>query len=84
MSDLSRPSRHLPNFSPMECRGRGSSASPSTAPRPAGASCTKSRLARDATFAMDMATRDRGYGLIRVGIYDMRLTPVGAPPPPWP
>jgi hypothetical protein len=38
----------------------------------------------DATFAMDMATRERGYAYIRVGIYDMRLTPVSSPPPPWP
>jgi hypothetical protein len=37
-----------------------------------------------ATFVMDMATRERGYGLIKVGLYDMRLTPVGSPPPPWP
>jgi hypothetical protein len=37
-----------------------------------------------ATFAMDLATRERGYGLIKVGLYDMRLTPVGSPPPPWP
>ena len=41
-------------------------------------------LGKPATFAMDMATRERGYGLIRVGVYDMRLTPVGSPPPPWP
>jgi hypothetical protein len=38
----------------------------------------------DATFVMDMATRERGYGLIRVGVYDMRLTPVGSLPPPPP
>jgi hypothetical protein len=37
-----------------------------------------------ATFVMDLATRERGYGLIKVGLYDMRLTPVGSPPPPWP
>jgi hypothetical protein len=37
-----------------------------------------------ATFALDMATRERGYGRIRVGEYDMRLTPVGSPAPPWP
>jgi hypothetical protein len=41
-------------------------------------------LGADATFAMDMATRERGNGLIRVGIYDMRLTAVGSTPPPWP
>jgi hypothetical protein len=41
-------------------------------------------LGKPATFAMDLATRERGYGLIRVGLYDMRLTPVGSPPPPWP
>src|SRR5262249_1154100 len=38
----------------------------------------------DATFAMDMATRERGYGLIGVGIYKMLLTPVGAPVPDLP
>ena len=37
-----------------------------------------------ATFVMDMATRERGYGAIRVGFYDMKLTPVSSPPPPWP
>lgn len=37
-----------------------------------------------ATFVMDMATRETGYGAIRVGFYDMKLTPVGTPPPPWP
>jgi hypothetical protein len=41
-------------------------------------------LGQDATFAMDMATRERGYGQIRTGSYDMRLSPVGSPPPPWP
>jgi hypothetical protein len=41
-------------------------------------------LGQPATFVMDLATRERGYGLIKVGLYDMRLTPVGAPPPPWP
>jgi len=34
-----------------------------------------------AKFVMDIATRERGYGLIRQGLYDMRLTPVGSPPP---
>ena len=33
---------------------------------------------------MDLATRERGYGLIRSGLYDMRLSPVGAPAPEWP
>jgi hypothetical protein len=37
-----------------------------------------------AKFAIDLSTRERGYGLIRAGLYDMRLSPVGAPPPPWP
>ena len=41
-------------------------------------------LGQPATFAMDLATRERGYGLIKVGVYDMRLTPVGSPAPPWP
>ena len=41
-------------------------------------------LGRPATFVLDMLTRERGYGQIRVGFYDMRLTPVGSPPPPWP
>ena len=41
-------------------------------------------LGNAATFAMDLATRERGYGLIKVGVYDMRLTPVGSPPPAWP
>jgi hypothetical protein len=37
-----------------------------------------------ATFVMDMATRERGYGLIAAGIYRMVLTPVGSPPPALP
>ncbi|MBO0738760.1 MAG: hypothetical protein J2P48_19685 [Alphaproteobacteria bacterium] len=37
-----------------------------------------------AKFALDFATRERGYGMIRIGAYDMRLTPVGSNPPPWP
>jgi hypothetical protein len=37
-----------------------------------------------ARFVLDLATRERGYGLIRKGVYDMRLTPVNSPPPPWP
>ena len=41
-------------------------------------------LGNTATFVLDLATRERGYGLIKVGLYDMRLTPVGSPPPPWP
>jgi hypothetical protein len=41
-------------------------------------------LGQPATFALDLLTRERGYGQIRVGSYDMRLTPVGSPPPPWP
>ena len=41
-------------------------------------------LGKSATFAMDMATRERGYGLIKVGVYDMQLTPVGSPAPAWP
>ena len=41
-------------------------------------------LGQPATFALDMATRERGYGLIKTGVYDMKLTPVGSPPPPWP
>jgi hypothetical protein len=38
----------------------------------------------EAKFVMDFATRERGYGLIRKGLYDMRLTPVGSPPPEVP
>jgi hypothetical protein len=41
-------------------------------------------LGKPATFALDLATRERGYGLIKSGVYDMRLTPVGSPAPPWP
>jgi hypothetical protein len=37
-----------------------------------------------AKFVMDLATRERGYGLIRSGLYDMRLSPVGAPAREWP
>src|SRR6516225_4404401 len=41
-------------------------------------------LGKPATFALDLATRERGYGRIKTGVYEMKLTPVGSPPPPWP
>jgi hypothetical protein len=41
-------------------------------------------LGKPAIFALDLATRERGYGQIKVGFYDMQLTPVGVPPPVWP
>jgi hypothetical protein len=41
-------------------------------------------LGNTATFVMDLATRERGYGLIKVGVYDMKLSPVGSPAPAWP
>jgi hypothetical protein len=44
----------------------------------------KIELGQPATFVLDMATRERGYGLIKSGVYDMKLTPVGSAPPPWP
>jgi hypothetical protein len=37
-----------------------------------------------ATFALDLATRERGYGLIKTGVYDMKLTPVSSLAPTWP
>jgi hypothetical protein len=37
-----------------------------------------------AKFVMDMARRERGYGLIRKGVFDVRTTPVGTAPPEWP
>jgi hypothetical protein len=40
-------------------------------------------LGQPATFVIDLATRERGYGLIKAGVYDMKLTPVSSPPPPW-
>ena len=41
-------------------------------------------LGQEATFVLDLATRERGYGVIKTGIYEMKLTPVGSAPPPWP
>ena len=41
-------------------------------------------LGQPATFVLDLATRERGYGLIKSGVYEMKLTPVSTPPPPWP
>src|SRR5262249_29928235 len=38
----------------------------------------------EAEFVLDLATRERGYGLIRAGVYDMRLSPVGVAAPEWP
>jgi hypothetical protein len=40
-------------------------------------------LGQAATFVFDLATRERGYGLIKPGVYEMKLTPVSSPPPPW-
>jgi hypothetical protein len=37
-----------------------------------------------AKFAADYGCRERGYGKIKSGLYDMRLTAVGSPPPAWP
>jgi hypothetical protein len=41
-------------------------------------------LGQPATFVLDLATRERGYGLIKTGVYNMTLTPVGSPAPQWP
>jgi hypothetical protein len=41
-------------------------------------------LGKSATFVLDIDTRERGYGRIRVNEYSMLLTPVGSPPPPYP
>jgi hypothetical protein len=41
-------------------------------------------LGPPATFALDLATRERGYGLIKTGVCNMTLTPVGSPAPQWP
>jgi hypothetical protein len=41
-------------------------------------------LGKPATFVLDLATRERGYGLIKVGLYEMTLTPVSEPAPDWP
>jgi hypothetical protein len=41
-------------------------------------------LGSPATFVLDLATRERGYGLIKSGVYDMKLSPVGSPAPPCP
>jgi hypothetical protein len=41
-------------------------------------------LGQPATFVLDLATRERGYGLIKTSVYNMTLTPVGSPAPQWP
>jgi hypothetical protein len=41
-------------------------------------------LGPPATFVLDLATRERGYGLIKTGVYNMTLTPVGSQAPQWP
>jgi hypothetical protein len=41
-------------------------------------------LGNAATFVLDLATRGRGYGLVKIGVYNMKLTPVGTPAPDWP
>ena len=45
---------------------------------------TKPGQLQAATFVLDLATRERGYGVIKSGVYDMKLTPISSPPPPWP
>ena len=37
-----------------------------------------------ARFVLDLATRQVGYGLIRTGVFDFRLAPVGSPFPDYP
>jgi hypothetical protein len=39
---------------------------------------------KPATFCLDLLTRETGYGVIKTGLFDMRLAPVGSPKPPWP
>ena len=39
---------------------------------------------KEATFCLDLLTRERGYMLLRPGQYEARMTPVGSPPPDWP
>ena len=51
--------------------------------RPA-ARITTDRARAGGDVCLDLATRERGYGLIRSGVYDIKLSPVGSPPPPWP
>jgi hypothetical protein len=37
-----------------------------------------------ATFVLDLFTRERGFSMYRPGVYDARLSAVGATPPEWP
>jgi hypothetical protein len=39
---------------------------------------------QSATFVADMSTRERGYGMVAVGVFDFVMTPVGSPPPERP
>jgi len=39
---------------------------------------------QSATFVIDLLTRERGYGLIQLGLYNMRLSPVGTAVPEYP
>jgi hypothetical protein len=41
-------------------------------------------LGPQATFALDLLTRERGLGKIKVGLFEKLLTPVGSPLPPLP
>jgi hypothetical protein len=38
----------------------------------------------EAKFALDLATREVGYGMARRGIFDLRTAPVGTPLVAWP
>jgi hypothetical protein len=35
-------------------------------------------------IALDLPTREVGYGMARKGVFKIELTPVGSPRPPWP
>ncbi len=66
------------------CAETGFLRSRSSTRRPVSASCSKSNLASRLRSPLTWLHGERGYGLIKSGVYDMKLTPVGRPPPPWP
>ena len=42
---------------------------------------TATEIPPGSRWAVDVLTRERGYGRVTDSIFDMRLSPVGSPPP---
>ena len=83
MSDVSDLHGIFPTLAAVECRRRVPCDRPSTR-RPASAHYLKSNSVSRRRLSSTWRRRSRGYGLIKTGLFDMQLTPVGSPAPSWP